>query len=505
MAAKPKKKLQPSLREVIRPEQNIEKWSIWQPANARTPLKARIFEREIPLPEGKMFVAKLKVGFTDEGTLTTDEQRVYYALVKLWEESGRPQGYIPLSLYRLMQILKKTCAGDEDRKKTWGDKDRIRLKRALMRLRVTPLVWERAFIDGANDTRLDVLHPFTILDDLKLATRKQQGKTVEAGYFRFHEAILKNLLASHTKPVLFDVVLSFRSEIAQILYTHLDLILADKPNYERRTKELFEDLGLEGKEYAKLSVRTRRLEPALRELQGKAVTTGKITTAKLEATKDGADRKLIVRKGKATVALPAEQSQVIPLPVPSRERQEAEELVRLFHKLFHGSEECYPSGKPLDHAAILIARHGVTKARHIVEFARREAQRTKFRPATFGAVMQYEARAIKDLDDQEQAKRRQLTHRQAQEAKEHRESAEEAAKADAFQAFLNSLTEEDRKTFETEAIERAGSYDGCEYILRRYRELLRKEPEGSSATSYRLMILRRHFEETTRQRETPTG
>src|SRR5512135_807653 len=41
----------------------------------------------------------------------------------------------------------------------------------------------------------------------------------------FHEQILRNLLANHTKPVHFDVVLSFQSEIAQILYTHLDLIL----------------------------------------------------------------------------------------------------------------------------------------------------------------------------------------------------------------------------------------------------------------------------------------
>jgi hypothetical protein len=35
------------------------------------------------------------------------------------------------------------------------------------------------------------------------------------------EAIIKNLLANHTKPVLFDVVLSFKSEITQILYTHI--------------------------------------------------------------------------------------------------------------------------------------------------------------------------------------------------------------------------------------------------------------------------------------------
>ena len=75
----------------------------------------------------------------------------------------------------------------------------------------------------------------------------------EVGYFRFDDFILKNLLANYTKPVLLDTVLSFESEIAQILYTYLDLILYDKPTYERRTKELFEDLELNGKTYRNLS------------------------------------------------------------------------------------------------------------------------------------------------------------------------------------------------------------------------------------------------------------
>ncbi|HET7425012.1 MAG TPA: hypothetical protein VFJ92_15720, partial [Gemmatimonadales bacterium] len=48
-----------------------------------------------------------------------------------------------------------------------------------------------------------------------------------------------------------------------------------------------------------LSNRKQKLELALTELRGKPLTTGKITTAKLEPTKDGADFKLVVRKGKA--------------------------------------------------------------------------------------------------------------------------------------------------------------------------------------------------------------
>lgn len=322
----------PALPDKIRPELNIEKWSIWQPAQSRSPLRARFFERDTEISEGKRIVAKLKVGFTDEGTLTTDEQKVYYALVKLWEEHKRPEGHVPVSLYRLVKILGKH----------WGGQDRERLRRALMRLRVTPLVWEKAYIDAVDDRRLDLLHPFTIIDDFKIARRKEKGEvTSEIGYFRFHQAILKNLLADYTKPVLIDVVLSFRKEIAQILYTHLDLIMSDKVSYERRTKELFEDLGLAGETYRYASKRKEKLEPALIELRGKPITTGKLITVKLEPTKDGSDYKLVVRKGKAAKPIagelePPRRAEVIPLPTQDRQTREAEELVRHFHKLFHG-------------------------------------------------------------------------------------------------------------------------------------------------------------------------
>src|SRR5512135_287744 len=295
----------PSSLEKIRPELNIEKWSFWQPANSRAALRARVIEREIPLDTDKTFVARLQMSPTVEGTLTTEDQRVYYALVKLWQEKGQSVSFTPFSLQRLAKILGKR----------WGKKTRQLLVASLRRLRGTLFVWEKAYIDGSNGSRLGLLDTFNILSELKIARREQDGHvTSEAAYFRFHEAIIKNLRADHTKPVLFDVVLSFKSDISQILYTHLDLILSDKMSYERRTKELFEDLGLEGKAYKNLSNRKQKLEPALTELRGKPLTTGTITTAKLEPTKDGADYKLVVRKGRSTRAITVQPpSNVIPL------------------------------------------------------------------------------------------------------------------------------------------------------------------------------------------------
>jgi hypothetical protein len=477
----------PDLPKKIRPELNIEKWSIWQPANARTGLRERVFERIIEAADGSRISAKLTVAPNIKGNLTTEDQRVYYALVKLWEERGRSESFTWFSLRRLAAVLGRS----------WASQTRDSLRKSLMRLRMTGFIWEKAFEDGSRKNRLGVLRPFTILDDLKIVEREHDGHvTKEAGYFRFHDSVLKNLLANYTKPVFFDVVLSFRSEIAQLLYTHLDLILSDKTSYERRTRELFEDLGLEGKDYHKPSVRRRRLEPALKELEGKPVTTGIIVKAALESTKDGDDFKLVVKKGRASKAIASlpEPSNVVPFPTvePKDERSsEAEDLVRHFHRVFHGTPECHPSGRAIDQAAGLLARCGMQKARHIIAFAQREAAKTRFKVATFGAVLQYEARAIKDFEDQEHVKRRQLEQRHAEQAKQEEEAAQERAQDAAFQSFFESLSDEERKTLEAEAIEHAPSY-GLGFLLRRYQQ--QGDQEGLTAKAYLRTLLKTHFE-----------
>ena len=272
-----------------------------------------------------------------------------------------------------------------------------------MRLRTTAFLWSNSYFDAATGETVEVLHPFNVLSDLKIARRQKDGHvTSETGYFRFHDAIVKNLLAYHTKPLLFDVVLSFQSEIAQILYTHLDLILSDKASYERKTVELFEDLGLEGREYGKMSVRARRLGPALKELQGVRLTTGTITKAALEKTRDGADFKAVFRKGRTAAAEPGEgagaRAEVPAPPAKDGRATEAEELVRHFHRVFHRSEEAMPTSKALDQAASLVARLGFEKAQHVVDFAHAEAPKTRHRVATFGGVIQYTTPALRDFE-----------------------------------------------------------------------------------------------------------
>jgi len=81
----------------------------------------------------------------------------------------------------------------------------------------------------------------------------------------------------------------------------------------------------------------------------------------------------------------------------------AKELVSYFFKRFHDVETNHPNSKAISQASSLIARHGMEQARHIVDFAHRAAQETKFKIETFGGILQYTSRAVADY---EQAKRR---------------------------------------------------------------------------------------------------
>lgn len=391
--------------ERIRPELNLEKWSVWQPSKSQNALRTKVLEREIVLPDGSRVNATVKIAPTTEGALTTEDQKTYYALVRYWEESNRSDAVTFFSMRRLAKLLKKR----------WGTDVINSLTQSLTRLRGTLFTWENSYFDNSTKETIELLDTFNIISDLKLVRRKKEGAVNKAvGYFRFNDFVLGNLKTNHTKPLLFDVVMNFKSEIAQLLYVYLDLIMNDKTLYERRTKELFDDLGLEGTSYKNPSNRKQKLVKALEELQGVPLTTGSIAAIALEKTKDGKDFKLVVRKGsRSAVALAEAESEIsqvnastqIASDQPESEdalKKQAKELVKYFYQVFFGVEKIHVNSKAADQAISLIAHHGMEQARYVVDFAKRVAPETGYEPQTFGGIMQYESRAIAEFEEQEQ-------------------------------------------------------------------------------------------------------
>lgn len=397
----------------IRPELNLEKWSIWKPSKSKNRPEVRVIEREITLADGSKVKAKVHVDFTSRGELTTEDQKTYYALIKYWEEHGRSEQQTLLSLNQLAKYLKK---------RGWGTNVIESITESLMRLRGTLITWENSYYDGSTKDTIELLDTFNILSELRIAKRKTDGIVNKAvGYFKFNDFILKNLQANHTKPLLLDTVLSFNSELAQLLYVYLDLRIADKTHYERRSKELFDDLGIKGKAYNKPSDRKRQIEKALKELQGKPLSTGVLTIAALEETVDGKDYKVVFHKG--SYAALTKQVQDEPIPeeeAPQIEREETApsestasattepeknfineqslELVKYFHKIFFNVDKSYPGSKEVAQAITVIANHGVEQSKYIIDFAHKEAPATNFQIKTFGGILQYTSAALAEYE-----------------------------------------------------------------------------------------------------------
>jgi hypothetical protein len=410
--------------EKIRTDLNLEKWSLWQPAHSVNK-KSRTLTRITTDKDGVQKQQKVTVIYADPiGTLTTEDQKTFYALVKHWENSGRLETTTFFSLRHLSRILNKK----------WGTYTKDTLSQSLTRLRAVGIIWTDSYFDPAKKDFKKILEaetPFTILSNLKVIRTKVDGHiTKEHGYFRFDDDILGSLRANFTKPLLLEVVLKFNNEIAQILYTHLDLILADKTMYERRTKELFQDLALQGTAYRNPSKRKQMLERAIKELVNVPLTTGRISSATIEKTKDKEDYKIVIRKG-SLAALPrvnhyqdspavvaeggevmSEAQQPSALHISIQTSTEAEELVKHFHQIFYNNSSPRLTTKAIDQAVTLIANHGIKKAEYIVDYAHREAPKTNFDIQTFGGVMHYEHRALADFE------RRQIQQEEAQKARE---------------------------------------------------------------------------------------
>ncbi|MBD3326923.1 hypothetical protein GF339_20225, partial [candidate division KSB3 bacterium] len=90
------------------PELNLEKWSIWRPSKSpNKELRVQILERTATLQDGSKLNSKVEVGFTNKGVLTTEDRKTYYALIKIWEDKGRPIAQVSISLRHLARVLNK--------------------------------------------------------------------------------------------------------------------------------------------------------------------------------------------------------------------------------------------------------------------------------------------------------------------------------------------------------------------------------------------------------------
>jgi hypothetical protein len=390
---------------IVKPELNLEQWPLFIPSQARgRKQQPRTIERSELLPDGNTITTSVTVGFCEHGILTAKDQRVLYALVQNWNEKGCPLNYCYFSVYRLLQLLRMNDSGANI--ETTID--------SLRRLGGVAITFKSCFHNAETGEEYEDEEPIHILSELRIRKRKRakDGKyeaTKAEGYFLFHSRILKNLIRNYTRPVLFNVVLSLTTDTAQLLYTLVDRQLATKDTYTKATAALFQEIGLEGKDYHKPSARKRAIEKPLTELVGKLLSSGGIIgVAEIEHTKDKTDYKVVFKRRAAIRALPAAKK--------AEEPSEAEQLVNYFQQVFFGVSGRVKAGKrELEQAAKLIVAHGFDTAKTVIDCAKREAPKTSFEIKTFGGVMQYQAKALADVEAARVGEERRRKHAEEQE------------------------------------------------------------------------------------------
>jgi len=200
--------------------------------------------------------------------------------------------------------------------------------------------------------------------------------------------------------------------------------------------------------------------PAWRWFEDVAFRTGDVT--KFGTLKDKLVTKLselgVVWREKQNAPIDEEPVDPFPNTQPlqletTREEQpaffpsEAEELVRLFYKLFYDAPPSVVPQKSIAQAETLIKTHGLKTAQYIVEFAHRKAPDTEYTPNVFAGILHYEPIALAVLEARKQQEEKEQVHRALDEAVE----AKSVAESEKGEELLAQLSNDERETLFADA------------------------------------------------------
>ncbi len=314
----------------VRSELNLEQNSIFTVSTFRG--KSREIVVRDTASTGETTERRAIIGKTidgaETGVLTTNHFKLYLALLELWEKAGRPiDEPVHFTILKIIKCLRMFDSGANYEM----------LKRYLINLRQIPLTFINSFYLPEEGT-FESLEPFSVLNHLKTYERKNVGKTKKIrgyGEFMFDRKILVNLINNHTHPLRLDVIASFKKhkDLAILLYTYLDRNLAFKSKYEIGLEKLYDHLDLSQRQIRYPSDRKAKLEPVLRELRNKPLSTGVLSYCRTHKTEHGKDYKLVCRKKPLTQRLKEETSVQLLLPTePTLEEPESEILAMLTQK-----------------------------------------------------------------------------------------------------------------------------------------------------------------------------
>ncbi len=276
----------------VRSELNLEQNAVFTVSNHKGKSREIIIEDTANGIKRQVIIGKTIDGI-ETGILTTYHFKLYLALLEIWENAGRPTD--KSVHFTILQVIKRLGIAD-------AGTNYERIKRQLINLSQIPLTFVDSFYQSDEES-FHSLKPFQILSYLDIYERKystrKSGQMIRGyGEFRFHDNILSSLVNNYSHPLRLDVITGFRKhrDIAILLYTYLDRQLAFRDKYEIGLEKLFDHLDLSQKQIRYPAARKLKLDPVLEQIRGKELSTGILSFARVDKTKDRKDYKLVCHK-----------------------------------------------------------------------------------------------------------------------------------------------------------------------------------------------------------------
>ena len=293
-------------QEIIRPEQNLEKWSDFLFPHPKTPglNEIRGKEWEVILPNEEVAIASIRIepSLAHQG-YTSKTYDVYLAFVRIWEMNNKPIEPFNTSMAEVCKILELAPNG----------KNLKLIEEEGNRLLKTNISWTLAY---KVDKDLHTVKNQQILDTFDYSSMSERfdksNKFQKTCSVKFHRKILDNLLINNTIPVNFTTRKSITSPVNKVLYSKVDKILyASKRPYERKAMNLVSDLCLTGSRYKYLSQRKDLVQKIQKGLDGKILSTGGILQVKISLTVKKDDWKCIFTSTKTVKKLTSQNKTIL--------------------------------------------------------------------------------------------------------------------------------------------------------------------------------------------------
>lgn len=450
---------------IVRRELNLDFGQIFYPTYKKV-FSIRVYQSDLADDQENRKIIKAIVKFdVTLGTLNAFDERVFYILVELWQEQGKSET-VYFSEREIARRLNVQWAGGDTAKT---------IQESLTRLRLVGIEWDGSFFHKLTDRLISISNPFTILSHLKTFTTKDEGIGSQIAEFRFDERVIQNLNSNYSRPILLDTVLSFRSPLAQSLYTYLEPRMYGTNHYHRTSVGLFiEDLGLVGATYKQKKVRVQAIKRARKELLGKRfyydekiekveIANGKQdaifhvhrsgaskikgrviqiphVAAQPNATTDTSKKHKPQNRRQAPSDPKGDVTPRCAAKTPSRASQGSYELLQCFAKVFYNDEQHEFDKNDVLMSEKIVKEHGIERAKYFVRFAHGEANQSNYKPQYFRGIKKYLKPAIESFERerriakryQDEVDERKLKDAQVDHEKEY---------WDVYQEFVNERIE----------------------------------------------------------------